>query len=122
MHVTIHFDQETAPSVEEAAQATLRDLAKITVGGTLIMEVEDGDSTTVVEVSSTTFRQLTADVVPTETDLLYSARSWIEDTSVELVGALVDPETLTDQQVRASVEKHYPGGWAAFAAIGGQYG
>jgi hypothetical protein len=59
-------------------------------------------------------------VIATE-DLLDLARSWIEDTSVLLVGELIDQEYLSDRQVRASVEKWFPGGWEGFAAIDGEY-
>lgn len=58
MHVTINVDQEAAPDIETAARATLELLARITVGGTLVMEVEDGEDTTIVEISSHSYRVL----------------------------------------------------------------
>lgn len=57
----------------------------------------------------------------TTTELLDYGRSWIEDTSVELVGMAVDVERLTDDQVIATLNKHFEGGWDEFVAIEGEY-
>ena len=47
----------------------------------------------------------------TESELMREAHGWVADCRWQ-----DETDHLTDEQIRAGINRHYSGGWAAFAA------
>ena len=88
-----------------------RDLELIhVVCGKHLCDIEPEDTLGVlVSVAEDHLRECSAPDPCTEPDLYREARGWIADCFDD-----VDVAELTDAEVRAGIQRHYEGGWAAF--------